>query len=501
MMPDPAGTLSLSGEVLTGRERLAPYGTDMSGYSVRPRIAAIPIDERDVAEIIRFARKNDCPVTPRGAGSNQSGSAVGGGIVVLLGKMNRICSITPGKAVVEPGIVHSALDAKAREIGWCIPYDPTSRAFSMIGGNLATGAGGIRGVKYGSVDRWVRSVRFFDTAHGPIDTSTGLPDDLKAGIEDIRDRIRLDREMTDLLGRRRRIKSSSGYNLSSFLDHTDPKDIVTHLFPGSVGTLGIATRIEIGLMKIPATRLLYLLYFSSVAGACAQAAGILAMNPSALELMDRQGVALLREVPGTRPPPESEAVLMVEFDEDTGTATRLMEKFLIDSRIPRDLVTDQGSQEAFWKIREAMLLRIKRTYETPDRRFLSFADDLGVPVGDLPRFVRDLDAIFRRENIFFVIYGHAGEGNLHVRPLIPRDGWERRLERLSRECFRAALRYGGTISGEHGAGRNRSKYLRDEWGERGCIYFREIKDLFDPAGLLNPGTIFGAGDISRNLVF
>ena len=137
--------------------------------------------------------------------------------------------------------------------------------------------------------------------------------------------------------------------------------------------------------------------------------------------------------------------------------------------------------------------------ETRDQRFPPFADDIGGPLSNLPLFLDELQRILKKAGTTAVIYGHVGEGNLHIRPLITKENWAEQLRKLSDSIFKAALSFDGTISAEHGLGRNRSKYLREEWGDKMYRYFQEVKNIFDPEGILNPGIVFTEDDLTKNL--
>jgi FAD/FMN-containing dehydrogenase len=138
--------------------------------------------------------------------------------------------------------------------------------------------------------------------------------------------------------------------------------------------------------------------------------------------------------------------------------------------------------------------------ETPTKRFPPFADDISVPLNQMPNFLETVQDILSRFGTVAVIYGHAGEGNLHIRPMISIENWQENLSCLSNLIFEAALKVGGTITGEHGMGRNRSMYLRNEWGDKVYRYFEQIKKIFDPDGLLNPDIIFTSDNLTKNLL-
>jgi len=489
--------LQISGEVLSDEASIKRYSTDMSHYEVKPTMIAVPANQEDVAKTIAYSKETAIPLTPRGAGSNQSGSAVGPGIIVLFSKMNAAIKREGRRVKVQPGMIHQLLDQQLNMDGLRVPYNPTSSSFCTIGGNVATKASGIRSLKYGTVDSALRSLRFFDVAHGLIDTSQGLPENLEKSILDLKNRLRNDKETTGILNARRNLKSSSGYNLKSFYDYDEPAEIVTHLLAGSVGTLGVFCEIDLEAVPSPKSTVLYLMFFRSLLDAVKDVAELKIFEPSAIEVMDSYGVGLLRNEISV--PSDCRAVLFVEFDSDLDQAGNLMLSHLKQKSIPFIAETDSKRQAELWKIRESMLLWIMNTLETPQKKFPPFADDLAIPINQMPNFLASVQGILDRFGTVAVIYGHAGEGNLHIRPMINVENWEENLRRLSTLIFEATLKAGGTITGEHGLGRNRSMYLRYEWGDKIYGYFEQIKKIFDQKGLLNPDIVFTSDDLTKNL--
>jgi FAD/FMN-containing dehydrogenase len=491
--------LQISGEVLVDEASLKTYSVDMSHYSVKPQIVAIPANEDDIAKIIAYAKQESIPLTPRGAGSNQSGSAVGSGIIVLFSKMNAVIKREGQRVRVQSGVIHQFLDQQLGIDGLRIPYDPTSRSFCTIGGNVATKASGLRSVKYGTVDSALRSLRFFDTAHGLIDTSERLPENVEEAIIDLKNRLMSDKETMNTLNARSKLKSSSGYNLKSFYQYEEPNEIVTHLLAGSVGTLAVFSEIELEAVACPKSASLFIVFFRSLIDAAEEAAKLRGFNPSAIELMDSYGVDLLRAETEANVPSDCKSILFVEFDSDLDQASIRITSHLKEKSIKFLLESDPKRQAALWKVRESMLLWIMNSLETPQKRFPPFADDIAVPLDQLPNFLVTVQQILESFGTIAVIYGHAGEGNLHIRPMINKENWEENLRNLSNLIFNAALEAGGTVTGEHGLGRNRSKYLLNEWGDKIYRYFIEVKNIFDPAGLLNPGVVFTSDDLTKNL--
>jgi FAD/FMN-containing dehydrogenase len=162
---------------------------------------------------------------------------------------------------------------------------------------------------------------------------------------------------------------------------------------------------------------------------------------------------------------------------------------------------DEQTAEAAWEVRWSMLTAIRREHEGDDRRYLSFVDDLAVPLARLPAFLEAVLQVFREEGLRTVVYGHLGEGNLHMRPLVERQGWRDRVRRIADACFAAAVDQGGTLTAEHGPGRNRAPFLEREWGAEAVSVMRGVKELFDPEGLLNPDVVFSDEDFTVRMDF
>ena len=415
--------LEISGKVLTDEVSLERFSKDMSHYAVKPALVAIPKDEQDVAEILRYAKEQMIPLTPRGAGSNQSGSAVGSGILVLFSEMNKVTQRRNSRVTVQPGIIYDHVNQELLKDGLRLPYDPSSRSFCTIGGNVATKASGLRSLKYGSVDAALRSLRFFDMKHGLVDTSQRLPEDLEKEIFGLKSKFLSDRETKHILDNRAKLKSSSGYNLKSFYEYEDPQEIVTHLLAGSVGTLGVFTQIELEAVPAPKSTSMYLLFFTSVVAAAKDAAEVKRFGASAIEMIDRYGLKVFSDKGIVEVPIGSQAVLIVEFDSDLDKAGTLMANHLREKSISFMNVQEAKTQAAIWEIRETMLLRIMNTFETSDEKFPSFADDVAVPPESLPDFVMAIQSLLKTIGTRAVFFGHAGEGNLHIRPKVRKENW------------------------------------------------------------------------------
>jgi FAD/FMN-containing dehydrogenase len=405
---------NIKGNVHDDEDWRKRYSMDMSRYRIMPALVAFPEDEEDLIALMEYSKKNNISITPRGAGSNLSGSAVGAGMVILFEKMNKLLKIEGNTVRVQPGIVYNKLNKEVEEKGLLLPYNPSSRAFCTIGGNVGTKASGLRSIKYGNTNDRIRNIRFVSPEYGIVDTREGLPLKLKEAIVDLRERILSDSEVISVLQKKENVKSSSGYNLRAFYQYENPEDIVTHLMVGSVGTLGIWTEIEMGLVPLPKKKIIILFFFEDITSAGAIVPEVDSLSPSAVEIMDIFGINMYRDKMRLDIPDKYQAVLLVEFDELPKDLKERIDHLTQKRDIAYNFFEEPEDLKQAWDIRESVLLNIKRKHEGTDRKYISFVDDLGVPVEKLADFISEISDIFESRGIKFVVYGHVGEGNIHI---------------------------------------------------------------------------------------
>ena len=491
----------IKGTVYEDEHTLGRYSTDMSGYTLQPSIVALPSDEEDVLCLFEYAKNKAFPITPRGAGSNLSGSAVGSGLVLHFKNMAKVIGVKERLTVLEPGVVYRNLNEKMASRRLTLRYDVSSGGFSTIGGNIATKAGGLRSIKYGNADESVRHLRFVCPAFGVVDTSKNLATSLEQDIVSLRKKLMDDEDARLKLLDRRGLKSSSGYNLQALVDYENPADMVSHLMSGSVGTLGIITQLTLKLVPIPAHRRFYIAFFTDLLEAIEAAPALVDMKPSALEAMDSLGTSLVREEGGITVPAHANTTVLIELDDFEEGQEDALCSLLSRTSIDFTEIEDQSMIDKVWKIRWTMLTQLKRMHEDAEHRYLSFVDDMAVPLNHLYSFIDDIQKIFSEERLDAVIFGHIGEGNLHIRPLIGKKHWKEVVRRVGKRCFETVLSYGGTLTAEHGTGRNRAPYLSHEWGKKLYPYLSAVKKIFDPGNLLNPDVMFTSHDITHDLRF
>ena len=440
------------GAVLDTNADRTAYRYDAKTSGGLPWLAVLPENESQVSAVLRIAADHRIPVVPRGAATGTTGAAVpGDGWIVLgLSRMNGVLEVNREDFFmrVEPGVTTGQVQAEAEQAGLFYPPDPASAKTSTIGGNVATGAGGLRAIKYGVTRDYVLGLTAYRMGGGR----------LRTGVQTR--------------------KGVVGYDL-------------TRLLVGSEGTLAVVTEIVLRLIARPEDRRTLLAAFDSVETACRAAQSLLTSDilPDAIELMDRGTIEALRAY-GTSPfPGAPEALLLIEVDgpadrvaQDVQTACGLLNR--AGAAEVRVAETSEES-EALWDARRAVSPAIFALAAS------KVSEDVTVPVSRMPALIHGVGRIAGRHGLRNLNYGHAGDGNLHVNLLIgedPDDG--ERARRAVSEIFDLTLRLGGTISGEHGVGLTKRPYVAREMDLETIQVSRAIKRAFDPDNLLNPGKVF-----------
>ncbi len=442
-------------QVTTSVEDCLCYSYDGSGGSFLPAAVVFPDSAHQISAIMELAGSASFPVVPRGAGSGMTGGAlpVQGGVVVALSRLNRIVEIDPVNqvAVVEPGVITGDLRDALKEFGLFYPPDPASLKFCTMGGNIAECAGGPSAVKYGVTRDYVRELEVV-LADGRI-MKTGVPT----------------------------AKGVAGYDL-------------TRLFIGSEGTLGIITRITVKVIAAPSAIRTFLVACSSMTGAVSLVADLLTrLTPCTLEYLDRTAISIVREKLDLDLSPQVEGLLLIEVDGDEGAVAEqaeILSDFMV-SRSDQLVLSFQAAandeeREKLWTARRAV------SPSAFDLRPDKISEDVVVPRSRIAELVAEVEGIAADKNLVVFTFGHAGDGNIHVNIMVDRNDQEEvsRAEMAKDALFTKVLALGGTISGEHGIGITKAPFLRKELGQVEYAVMRQVKDLFDPCGILNPGKIF-----------
>lgn len=471
----------------------AAYAEGAGIYRIIPEAIGLPETVADLERLVCWAGELGIPLVTRGAGSAVSGSSVGAGVIVDLARIRPApLDIDPGRrrAVTGASVTYQALAGAARAHGLRLPPDPSSGAFATLGGMVATNAAGPRSVKYGPVRPWVRAVELV-TADGEScrlerGASAGAPAAL--ALARFADRAapaiaRSHRSIEERFPRTR--KNTSGFALDAYSASGDLVDLVI----GSEGTLGIITRIEWDLIPLPSHIGGMLIQLRDLDTLADVVTALDRLEPSAVELLDRSFLEVLP--PAERP--AGAVVLLVEFE--AGDARRMRGRVGDAVRAvgawSEDVQTalSEAELEELWRVRHAANPILAGLPDS--RRSLQVIEDGCVPLDRLTAYLRFVRARAHDLGLPVVIFGHAGDGHLHVNviPDVERPGWEGPVAALMTAVTDEVLRLGGTPAGEHGDGRLRAGLVERLYGPEIMALFALVKAAFDPQGILNPGVI------------
>lgn len=503
---------NVRGEVYTDLATMYCYSTDASIYQVIPSAVVCPVDAEDVSVCVKAAKELGISVTARAAGTNLAGSCLGRGIILDISKnMNRILGIQENGGEffvdVEPGVVINDLQAYLSEKGLFLPSDPSSSEICMIGGNIGTKASGARSVKYGTTDDYVTDVEFVSADGEIIDTTRAetIPDRISGGLLDLKKQILADTDTVTRLESKRDVKTASGYNIRSILDHDRIGGMIAHLMSGSVGTLGIFTRIRLKVLGIVSGTAISAIYFKKLYDAGDAVQHIKELDPVKIEMMDSTSLEIVRAEHPDMGIPANARALFVEFEGDDRKSKIDDLERMIHDRYDVCLIfsesEDEKVQERIWTVRKA-LVPILTNYDE-DMKPDAFIDDVAVSVSDLAPLISDLHEIFEEYGITSAVYGHAGSGNLHIRPMLNLNDPKNidLLPELVDRVYDVVFKYNGTMTGEHGMGRLRTMFLKKEWGGRIYGYMQQVKEIFDPDDILNPDVIFSDRQITDDIKY
>jgi glycolate oxidase len=437
--------------VLTSPEDLICYSYDSTFAESRPDVVVSPATTEEVSQVMQLAFEEEIVVVPRGMGSGLAAASVpfSGGIALSLTRMNRILEIDEENmtATAEAGVITADFQAAVEELGLFYPPDPSSIKQSTLGGNVACNAGGPRCLKYGVTGDYVLGLKVV-LADGRVLQTGG-----------------------------KAIKNVTGYDL-------------TQLFVGSEGTLGVITEVLVKLLTKPQHVRTALAIFPRLDDASRTVNNILAAGivPATLEMMDETAIGCIEEAMHLGLPLDKEAILILEADgSDEAAVVREIETI---ARIcwqggasEVKVAQDEAERAELWRARRSLSPSLAR--RAPNK----LGEDISVPRSQIPEAVRRIKEIGRKYNLPIVVFGHAGDGNLHPNILFDRRDEEEwgRVEQAVSEIFAMAVELGGTLSGEHGVGTLKLPYLEMALGPVAVDVMRNIKQAFDPKGILNPG--------------
>lgn len=497
----------LAGDVFFDTVTKTLYSTDASNYQIQPIGIIVPKNEEDVAWALEITSQYNVSILPRGSGSSLAGQAVGHSLVIDLSKyMNQLLELnTEEKTVrVQAGMYLDQLNKKLNDYGLKFGPDPSSAKIATIGGVVGNNATGAHSILYGMAGDHIKSCRLLGSKGEHIDLGTNSSiNPLSERLQNLRSNYEKSIENNFPKHWRR----ASGYSLNYLLDDNfNP----AKLMAGSEGTLGLATEFTLNLVDKPISTALAILEFDSMIRAMEAVPSILEISPSAIELIDKYLVNLTRSSLSysqklTFIEGDPEAIIVVEFDgADNSEAvkkTKQLAGHLKSKKINCTLnyALSPESQANVWEVRRAGLglLMSKRGELKP----IPCIEDVSVPVDQLSNYVEDIEILLDRLDTNAGFYGHASAGCLHVRPLVnlKSDNGIKIMEELTEETFKLALKYGGIMSGEHGDGLQRSYLNRRLFGEELYTAMKELKSIFDPGNIFNPGKVVDGPSPKDNL--
>ncbi|MFT9846357.1 FAD-binding oxidoreductase [Aneurinibacillus sp. REN35] len=441
------------GRVLTNESDRMSYSFDASFGTYVPDVVIQTKSIEELAALVKLANRENIPVYPRGQSTSLSGGPlpVKGGMVFDLSVMNDVLEIDEEDlvAVVSPGVLTAAIHKAAEEKGLLYPPDPSSSHVSTIGGNMAENSGGPRGLKYGVTKDYVIGLEVI-TPEGEIIKTGG-----------------------------RTVKNVTGYDL-------------TKLIVGSEGTLGIITKAVLRLLPKPPASETMMVVFDDLVDAGSAISKILSSGilPSKMELMDQASIVAVENYEPLGLPVDAAAIILLELD---GHPAALKDEVAQAAELckavgARDIRIPQNAEEKaeIWKARKLVspaIVRIKPT---------KISEDATVPRSKIPEMCARLQEIRDRHQVHLVVFGHAGDGNLHPNIICDKSDKEemRRVEQAVTEIFTTAVELGGTLSGEHGIGTMKAPFMEMELGAVGLDMMKRIKEAWDPNNIMNPGKIF-----------
>lgn len=502
--------------VYTDGLRRFAWGTDAGFYRLVPKIVIRSSNEKEVSRILRAASKYDVPVTFRAAGTSLSGQSISDSVLVVAGKnWERYKVSEDGERItLEPGIIGSRVNAILKPYGRKFGPDPASIGSCMVGGIVMNNASGMSCGTHANSDKELESVRMVFADGSVLDTGdeasreafrAGHPDFIK-GIEDLRDEILADKELSDRIRYKYSIKNVTGLNIFPFVRFQDPFDIMAHLLVGSEGTLAFMSQVTMKTLPLPAKEASAMVYFGTIREAAEAVVALRKdIDPAALdaaELLDKRSLASVDD-PMLKDYPDKDLTALLlrvtgagqeDLDANVNRLTDVLRGFSALKGADGDAFifsSDPAVAGKYWAIRSGIFPSVggmRREGTT------CLIEDIAFHIEDLPDATEDLSALLDRHGYDdSCIYGHALEGNFHfiINQSFDSEAEVRRYEAMIRDVAEMVVgKYDGSLKAEHGTGRNMAPFVKYEWGEKAFGVMQRVKDLFDPHGLLNPGVIF-----------
>jgi len=522
--------------IYTDELRTLAWGTDASFYRLTPQVVIRAKDEDEVSQIVRAASKYKLPFTFRAAGTSLSGQSVSDSILIVAGKNWEDYSVAAdaGSITLQPGIVGARVNQILKPLGRVFPPDPASIGSAMVGGIVANNASGMNCGTHANSDRMLISARLVLADGTVLDTGDGASreafrqshPEFIAKVEALRDRIRANQPLRERIRKKYSIKNVTGLNLRPFVAYDDPFDIIAHCVVGSEGTLAFISQVTMRTLHDYPCKASAMLYFFTMRESCEAVVALkqlrssdedIAMSEENLmvksaEMLDYLSLASVDDpvylqykqdvdagrIPGVEPGDykgltailtETKAVTPDELQRRIDAITRCLSHF--KTYIPVAFTTDPAVYSKYWAIRSGIFPSVGGARPVGTSCLI---EDVAFAVEDLPEATVKLQQLIADHGYRDAcIYGHAFEGNYHfiINQLFSTDSEVQRYAAMMRDVARLVVEeYDGSLKAEHGTGRNMAPFVKYEWGEEAFAAMRELKEIFDPDHLLNPGVIF-----------
>ena len=459
--------LIIQGDVYSQKEFREFYSVDASSYKIIPKIIVVPKNEKDVINIVKIAKKFKTSVTVRGAGTGLVGSALNNGIILEMKNFDSL-KLSNEFVTVGPGTIKGILDKKLEEQKKFFPPNPSIGSFCSIGGMLGNNSSGSRSLKYGSMIDNVTEITFIDGNGAKIT----LPKNKRVAKKILKFARKIDGKRFPNV-----TKNSSGYRIDKVRSINDAHKIII----GSEGTLGIILSAKLKIKNIPRKRILFVIGYESIRDAIKNCIEINKTGPSAIEFVDKTTLTQIK----FKFDKKIKCLLFVEFDERIDSSEKKI-KSIITKKIIKKLKKDSDISR-WWKYRDSSLhyslKSIKKEWMMP-----FVIEDAAVPLKNLQKLFSILNKINKKYKTRSIVYGHAGNGNIHIRLVADRKKIKV-IKDIAVQYFEEVIKLGGTITAEHGDGLARSEFIKRQYGTKNYQVFKEIKKFFDPKNVLNPGKI------------
>jgi FAD/FMN-containing dehydrogenase/Fe-S oxidoreductase len=508
------------GDVLSDTASLGMYATDASFYQIMPLVVLLPKDEDDVRAATKIARENNVSILPRGGGTSLAGQTVGEALVIDFSKyMNKILEVNQEErwVRVQPGRVRDELNAELAKFGLHFSPDPATANRANVGGMVGNNSSGTKSILFGKTVDHILEARVLLAGGEELHLKECSAEEYEQKSRQQGREGEIYRKFKDIVVRNsdeikkrfpKVMRRVGGYNLDEFV-YTDRWNL-SKLITGSEGTLAVTLELKLNLDPLPKYKSVVVVHYAELLEAIRSVPPMLKYKPSAVEIIDRTVLRLSAENLTTRMhchfiQDDPAAVLIVEFYGESAADVIKRPKDMIEELkaigfgYAYPFFTEGKEYDDVWLLRKkglGLMMGIKG-----EKKALSFIEDAAIPVPDLPEYIDKVLKICARHNTEVSMYAHASVGVIHVQPLLDLRQQEdiENLKRITDETFKLVQHYNGSWSGEHGDGLVRSSYNEKFFGTALYNAFREVKRLFDPANIMNPGKIVDAQTMDKNL--